>query len=316
MPRFLSSEGAKQIHYEIIEPVCAEKPKAVIQVVHGMCEYFGRYREFSDFMADNGYVVAGDDHLGHGRTAAEEKEKGFFSEHNGWRFLVRDEKRMTGVIKEKYPGVPIILFGHSMGSFIARLYTSWYPEELTAALYMGTGGGVPDGAAGAAVKLLENVKGTKTHLEQGQWMFYQFLTRRVNDKNSELDWITRDKEKIEFYRNDPLGDFAFTSGAYRDLVRLLSEVSKTEWAYSLPKELPVMLMSGEEDPIGDYGKGVRKVYNRLKKAGMENVSLKMYPDARHELINELNRKEVYEDILFWTEKVLQNGAQTGTGSEG
>lgn len=306
MPNFLSSEGTKQIHYEIIEPTAGEKPKAVIQVVHGMCEYFGRYEEFSGFMANNGYAVAGDDHLGHGRTAITEDDKGFFAEHNGWRFLVRDEKRMTEIIKEKYPDTPIILFGHSMGSFIARLYTSWYPEDLTAALYMGTGSGVPDGAAGAAVKLLENVTGTKTHLAQGQWMFYHFLTRRVSDKSSELDWITRDKDKIEFYKSDPLGNFAFTSGAYRDLVRLLTEVSKNEWAYSLPKNLPVMLMSGEEDPIGDFGKGVKKVYNRLKKAGMENLSIRMYVDARHELINELNRKEVYEDILLWTEKVINN----------
>ena len=306
MPNFLSSEGSKQIHYEIIEPTSGGKPKAVIQVVHGMCEYFGRYEEFSGFMANNGYAVAGDDHLGHGRTAITEEDKGFFSEHNGWRFLVRDEKRMTDIIKEKYPDTPIIIFGHSMGSFIARLYTSWYPEDLTAALYMGTGSGVPDGTAGAAAKLLENVTGTKTHLEQGQWMFYHFLTRRVSDKSSELDWITRDKDKIEFYKSDPLGDFAFTSGAYRDLVRLLSEVSKTEWAYSLPKKLPIMLMSGEEDPIGDFGKGVRKVYSRLKKAGMENLSIRMYVDARHELINELNRKEVYEDILLWTEKVINN----------
>ena len=270
-----------------------------------MCEYFGRYAEFSGYMANNGYAVAGDDHLGHGRTAVTEDDKGFFSEYNGWRFLVRDEKRMTDIIKEKYPETPVILFGHSMGSFIARLYTSWYPESICAALYMGTGSGVPDGAAGAAVRLLENMTGTKTHLDQGQWMFYHFLTRRVSDKSSELDWITRDKDKIEYYKSDPLGNFAFTSGAYRDLVRLLSEVSKREWAYSLPKNLPVMLMSGEEDPIGDFGKGVRKVYGRLKKAGMENVSVRMYIDARHELINEINRQEVYEDILQWTEKVLK-----------
>ena len=304
MAEFLSSEGTKRIHYEIIEPTNGEKPKAAIQIVHGMCEYFGRYAEFSEFMANNGYLVAGDDHLGHGITAVNEEDKGFFSEYNGWRFLVRDEKRMTDIIKEKYHDTPIILFGHSMGSFIARLYTSWYPESISAALYMGTSGGVPDGAAGAAVKLLENVTGTKTHLEQSQWMFYHFLTRRIDDKNSELDWITRDKDKIEIYNSDPLGNLAFTSGAYRDLVRLLSEVSKREWAYSLPKTLPIMLMSGDEDPIGDFGKGVRRVYERLKKAGMTNLSIRTYIDARHELINETNRQEVFEDILRWTEKVL------------
>lgn len=303
MEFFESSEGSKKIFYEINVPE-NQKPKAIIQVVHGMCEYFGRYKEFSDFMSDNGYGVAGDDHLGHGRTAQTDEEKGFFAEYNGWRFLVRDEKRMTDIIKARFPDTPIILFGHSMGSFIARLYTSWYPEALTAAIYMGTSSGVPDGAAGAAVKLLENMTGTKTHLLQSQWMFYHFLTRRVSDKSSELDWITRDKDKIDFYRDDPLGNFAFTSGAYRDLVRLLSEISKTEWAYSLPKELPVLLMSGEEDPIGDYGNGIRKVYRRLKKAGMENVSVRMYVDARHELINEINRQEVYEDILNWAEKVI------------
>lgn len=304
MPHFTSSEGKKQIYYEIIEP--KSKPKAVIQVVHGMCEYFGRYKEFSDFMVGNGYAVAGDDHLGHGRTAEKKEDQGFFAKNNGWRFLVRDEKRMTEILKERFPDTPMILFGHSMGSFIARLYTSWYSEDIAAALFMGTSSGVPAGAAGAAVRLLENAAGTKTQLQTGQEMFYHFLTRRVSDKTGEMDWISRDKEKTEFFKNDPLGNFAFTAGAYRDLVKLLNEVSAKEWAYSLPKDLPVMLMSGEEDPIGDYGKGTRRVYRRLVNAGMKNVAIRLYVDARHELINEINRREVYEDILNWTEKVLES----------
>lgn len=307
MAYFASSEGTKKIYYEIIEPV-GQKPKAVIQVIHGMCEYFGRYKEFSNFMTANGYAVAGDDHLGHGRTAENEDERGFFGENNGWRFLVRDEKRMTDILRRRFPDTPIIIFGHSMGSFIARLYMSWYSDGISGALFMGTSSGVPKGAANAAVKLLESAAGTKTHLNSGQQMFYNFLTRRVPDKTGELDWITRDKEKTQFFRNDPLGDFAFTTGAYRDLVKLLSEVSSHDWAYSLPKDMPIMLMGGEEDPIGDYGKGVRRVYRRLLKAGMENVSIRLYVDARHELINELNRQEVYEDILKWTDKVLGEGS--------
>lgn len=303
MAYFTSSEGKKQIYYEIIEPTKGRRPKAVIQVIHGMCEYFGRYKEFSDFMTKHGYVVAGDDHLGHGRTATNEEERGFFAYSSGWRFLVRDEKKMTDILREKYPDVPIVIFGHSMGSFIARLYMSWYPDGIAGALFMGTSSGVPAGAASTAVKLLENAAGTKTHLNSGQWMFYNFLTRRVPDKTGELDWITRDKEKTEFFKNDPLGDFAFTAGAYRDLVKLLSEISDRDWAYSLPVDMPIMLMSGEEDPIGDYGKGVRKVYRRLVKAGMKNVSIRLYVDARHELINEINRQEVYEDILNWVGKI-------------
>ena len=257
-------------------------------------------------MVGNGYAVAGDDHLGHGRTAEKKEDQGFFAKNNGWRFLVRDEKRMTEILKEKFPDTPIILFGHSMGSFIARLYTSWYSEDIAAALFMGTSSGVPAGAAGAAVRLLENAAGTKTQLQTGQEMFYHFLTRRVSDKTGEMDWISRDKEKTEFFKNDTLGNFAFTAGAYRDLVKLLNEVSAKEWAYSLPKDLPVMLMSGEEDPIGDYGKGTRRVYRRLVNAGMKNVAIRLYVDARHELINEINRREVYEDILNWTEKVLES----------
>lgn len=303
MAYFMSSEGTKKIYYEIIEPD-GQKPKGVIQVIHGMCEYFGRYKEFCDFMTAHGYAVAGDDHLGHGHTAEIEEDKGFFGESNGWRFLVRDEKRMTDILRQRFPDTPIIIFGHSMGSFIARLYMSWYSDGISGALFMGTSGGVPKGAAGAAVKLLESTAGTKTHLNSGQQMFYNFLTRKVPDKTGELDWITRDKEKTNLFKDDPLGDFAFTTGAYRDLVKLLSEVSAHDWAYSLPKDMPVMLMSGEEDPIGDYGKGVRKVYRRLLKAGMSNVSIRLYVDARHELINELNREEVYDDILRWADKVL------------
>lgn len=309
MGYFTSSEGKKQIYYDIIQP--EGKPKAVIQVVHGMCEYFGRYKEFAEFMAAEGYAVAGDDHLGHGRTAEKKEDQGFFAGNNGWRFLVRDEKKMTDILKEKFPDTPIIILGHSMGSFIARLYASWYSDDISAALFMGTSAGIPASAAGAAVKILENAAGTKTHLETSQGMFYHFLTRRVPNRKDELDWITRDKEKIEFFKQDPMGNFAFTAGAYRDLVKLLNEISAKDWAYSLPKNLPIMLMSGEEDPIGDYGKGTKKVYRRLITAGMKNVSVRLYVDARHELINELNRSEVYEDILTWAEKVVGSISKNG-----
>ncbi len=304
MPYFTSSEGNKQIFYDTVEPEC--KPKAVVQVIHGMCEYFGRYVDFSRFMTENGYAVVGDDHLGHGRTAEKDEDKGFFADNNGWRFLVRDEKKMTDIIREKYPNTPVILLGHSMGSFIARMYLSWYSEGITSAIFMGTSAGVPAGAAGTAVKLLENAAGTKTPLATSQEMFYRFLTRRVPDKTGELDWITRDKEKTAFFKTDPLGNFAFTAGAYRDLVKLLNEISEKDWAYSLPKDLPVMLMSGEEDPIGDYGKGVKKVYRRLIKAGMTDVSIRLYVDARHELINEINRSEVYADILSFADKTVKS----------
>lgn len=312
MPYFNSSaEENKRIYYETTEPADAP-PKAVIQVIHGMCEYFGRYAEFAEFMNRNGFAVAGSDQLGHGRTARDESERGFFAENNGWRFLVRDQKRMTDILREKYPDLPIIIFGHSMGSFIARLYMSWYPEGVFAAIFMGTSGGVPSGAAKTAVKLLESAKGTQTKLDKEQWAFYRFLTRRVENSGDILDWITRDKEKISFYKTDELGNFAFTAGAYRDLVRLLNEVSARDWAYSLPKKLPVLLMSGDEDPIGDYGKGVKSVYRRLKKAGMEKLYIKLYAEARHELISEINRGEVYEDILNWLNKRLEESKNEKT----
>lgn len=294
---FISSQGTKKIKYYIFTP--NSEPVGVVQLCHGMCEYILRYREFCEFLTKNGWAVVGNDHLGHGYTAAANAEQGFFSEHNGWRFLVKDVKTVTDIAKKEFAGKPLVLMGHSMGSFIARCYTSWYGDALDGAIYMGTSSGLPKGLTEAAIKVAEAIKGDKEPLVKTQLALFSYMSRSVKNRKSDFDWITRDEAKIEKYKTDPLGSFAFTSSAFSDMVTLLNNVSNVDWAYSVPKKLPVLLISGEDDAIGDYGKGIKRVYGRLKRAGVTDVSIKLYEGARHELINEINRTEVYNDILAW-----------------
>lgn len=303
---FPSSEGTKDIVYYIYEPSDVKNARGVIQIAHGMCEYIDRYGEFIVNMNRRGYIVAGNDHLGHGRTALNDEERGFFAEKNGWRFLTRDLHRMTLILREKYTGLPLVLVGHSMGSFISRLCLSWFPEDIDAAVLMGTCAGVPKTAAAVAADLMGAVKGKRTHVNVTRGIAYNALALGIPGRKSSDDWITRDRQKLESYENDELGNFSFTAQAYSDLVRLLNEVSADDWAASVPPDKPILLISGDRDPLGENGKGVRKVYERLREAGARKITLRLYKDARHELMNETNREEVYSDIGRWTEMALKS----------
>lgn len=300
---FISSDDFSKITYYTFTP--ETEPKAVIQISHGMCEHIARYGEFIDFITAHGYIVVGNDHLGHGKSARTAREKGFFGEKNGWRFLVRDVKKLTDIVHEKYPKLPIILFGHSMGSFIARCYLSWYGDEISAAIIMGTSGGIPKTAAKAATSMLTGIAGENSPLPRTQFAFYSALSMKFPDHTSQFDWITRDPEKIEMYKTDSLADFSLTAKAWDDIATLINSISADDWAYSVDKKLPLLLISGKSDPIGDFGKGVRAVFFRLKEAGVQDVALKLYPQARHELINEINRAEVFEDMLKWLNRRIK-----------
>lgn len=297
---FLSSDGKSKIVYYISEPVIATK--GVVQICHGMCEHIERYSEFIRFMNDSGYIVYGHDHLGHGNTGKENNSFGFFGEKNGWRYLVRDVKRMTDIIRRDYPEKKLFLLGHSMGSFILRNYLTWYGDELDGAIIMGTSGGVPKNAAIIATDLLTQLKGSTTPLNTGTKLLYDTFNRRIEHKISDSDWITRDIEKISMYQSDELGNFNFTAKGYSDMVRLLVNVSEPDWAESVRHDLPILLISGAMDPVGDYGKGVIKVYQRLKSCGISDLSLRIFKDDRHELINEINRAEIYDFLLGWIDK--------------
>lgn len=281
------------------------KPRAILQISHGMCEYIERYSDFAEFMARNGYVVCGNDHLGHGATNGSSGIDGYFGEKDGRKYVLRDLHRMNSLACKQFPGLPVVLLGHSMGSFFARMYAVTYPETLNALAIVGTGGPLAATDAGIVLTdLLTKLHGAKY---RSQWInrlaFGQYL-KKIDSPATPYDWITRDTEIVKRYAADPKCTFVFTVSAFHELMCMTRDVNRMEWARKMNPQLPVALFSGEMDPVGDYGKGVRKVYEMLKRAGLNDVELHLYPEARHEVLNELNRGEVYQEILNWCDRKL------------
>ena len=315
---FPSTDKGKQIYYEIYTKD-GMTPRAVVQISHGMCEYIRRYRDFARFLNDCGYIVVGNDHLGHGMTAAklardsdgiidpaQNEERGWFSAEKGWQHCVADMHRLTAIMKKEYPDLPFILFAHSMGSLLGRAYVTQYTDEFKGVIFSGT-----SAALGTEPQLLTYLSGLKA-IKGGRYrpdftnkaMFGKYGIYNTKAGCRELgSWLNRDKDKIAAYVADPYCNFSFTINGFENLVAVNYYVNKNRWFEKYPKELPTYLISGSKDPVGDCGKGVLKVYNRLRLYDCD-VELKLYNGARHEVINELNNEEVYADVADFIESVL------------
>lgn len=272
-------------------------PRAVVQLSHGMCEYIGRYEDVAGYLAKNGYAVAGNDHLGHGDTAA--GEYGYFGP-DGARHILQDLHAMNQLARKRFPGLPVILLGHSMGSFFARLFAATYPDSIDALVLSGTAGPNPALLGGILLsRMLSRTKGEKYRSNVIQKMAFGSYLARIPHPNTPYDWITRDEEIVAAYAKDPRCTFVFTVNAFYEMFCTLRAVSSDRWAAKLKKTTPVLLFSGDQDPVGDYGKGVCTVERMLRAAGVQDLTLLLYPGGRHEMLNETNRQDVYADLLAW-----------------
>ena len=299
---FRSSDKAHDIAYYVVFPTGAVR--GVVQIAHGMAEHFERYNAFADFLAERGYVVCGEDHLGHGRTAADESEYGYFSENNGWENVVKDMFRLTKMMKKNYPEVPYFLLGHSMGSFLARAYATRYSKHIDGLVLSGTSAG--SGGTSALLVMLDaakRIKGDKHRSKFFNNIAFGSYNDKITERNSDFDWLTRDTSIVAKYCNDKRCGFTFTLNGFENLVKLLWYVNNSKWFRTYPKSLPTYLVSGACDPVGEYGKGVLKVFNELNLNDC-NVEMKIYKDARHELLNETNKEEVYADLLDFFESLM------------
>lgn len=266
--------------------------KAILHIVHGMCEHIGRYDAFMRLMAEDGYLVCGYNHVGHAGTS-EKAEYGFINEDDGAAVLVNDCALFAeGLIKE-YPGKKFILMGHSMGSFVVRLAASRLGDRLDALIVMGTGGPNPAAKAGIAIAktMIKLGRGRKVSGFLDSMCFGKYNSR--TDNVTKYDWLTHDGDIIAEHLEDKDCDFSFTVSAMRDLIRMNYDSNKKECLDSYEDRLPILLISGDEDPVGDYGKGVVKVYDSLVRLG-KNVKLKLCPGMRHEVLNETGREQVME----------------------
>ena len=279
----------------------ARQPRAVIQIVHGMAEHARRYERFARAAVAAGYAVHADDHRGHGATAAAPERQGFLAESEGWDLVVGDLSMLLDRIRETYPGVPVILMGHSWGSFLARDLATRRGEELAGLIILGTGAGagaltVPGMALASAESRIRGGDRPSSLLHALAFASYN---RPFAPQRTEVDWLSRDEEEVDRYLADPQCGFVCTAGFFRDLLTGMARVGEAEHARAMPRDLPLLLASGDHDPVGAMGAGVRRVATMYRHCGVREVALILYPGARHELLNETNREEVTADLLAW-----------------
>lgn len=301
---FPSSDGIHTVYGQIYSPVGTE-PRGILQIAHGMTDHIERYRALAEALCENGYILAGHCHLGHGKTAVSSDELGFFAERGGADLVVRDMHGMNLLLKEKFPSLPIAVMGHSMGSFISRLYVSEYPNDVKGLIIHATGG--PNKVVSLG-KLLVGAMSVFKGKRYRSRFIRSLASKGYNSKFAGEDginaWLTRDKEKANEKLTDPYGSFTFTLSAYNDLFTLVKRSNSDGWFKNYPKDMPTLIVSGDMDPVGGFGRGVRTVYNRLLKNGHGALALKIYEGARHELFNEINKDEIFGDIISWLLEVL------------
>ena len=279
------------------------EPRGVVQLVHGISEHMGRYDSFARFLAGHGFAVAGHDHLGHGRTAAEPSEYGWFGEKDGWKHVLKDTRALRERMGAEYPGAPYFLLGHSMGSFVVRGYLMFWPGTVDGAILSGTGQEpAATVAAGRALSaLLIRLKGSKAHSGLLDSLSVGRYNSQFRPVRTSADWISRDGAVVDADRADPLCRFLPTVGMYHDMMVGLRLLARPENLRRMDPDTPVYFFSGDRDPVGANGAGVKKVAGWFKDAGVRDLTVKLYPGGRHEMLNETNRAEVYDDVLAWLE---------------
>ena len=301
-----SRDGVHRLHVVLWEP--EGEVRAVVQISHGMIEMIDRYEDFALFLNRHGYAVIGNDHLGHGLTAGNDADLGYFCLRNMSATVVADLHRVTRYAKKKYKKKPYFMLGHSMGSFMARRYLMTYGMDLDGCVICGTGSQsrpvlIAGPVVANALRLVFGDRFRSRLLERNAFGTYQ---KRIPNPCTKSDWMTRDTAIVDWCRSNKYCSFRFTLNGYRTLFEVLSFIQKRQNIDRIPKELPLFFIAGGQDPVGHYGRDVRRISAGYEKAGVEDVSLKIYQEDRHEILNELDRDLVYRDVLSWLEaKVIE-----------
>ena len=295
-----SKSGVADVYARCWVP--ADGPKALFQITHGMAEHGERYEDLAAYLCGQGFAVLAQDHVGHGKSVKSDDDLGYFGENGGWDAFVEDARSFTVLLEEEYPDLPLIFYGHSMGSFIAREYIRRYGTDprIKGAFICGTSGKNP--AVGVAIKLADVIakaKGSRFKSNFINNLGFGTYNKKVADPRTPFDWLSCDPAQVDKYIADPYCGYLFTAAGYKDLFTILSKVSGKDWFAQVNPKLPILLIAGEEDPVGAYGAGVKQVYNDLKAAGKQDVTLKLYPGMRHEIHNEVGKETVYADLAAW-----------------
>lgn len=284
-----------------------KEPIGVLQIVHGMAEYIDRYDNFAKYMTEHGFNVIGHDHLGHGYSVSDEHDYGFFTEENGDKIIIEDMHSVTQYAREKWEELPNFILGHSMGSFCLRQYLTKYSNDVFGAIIMGTGW-IPSAAA-----LLGKTIATNTCKSKGSHTVNPLLIKLTLEPynkpfaptRTNCDWLSRDEKQVDLYVNDKLCGFDFTAGAYKDFFTILEKIAKNRQLIGMRKSLPILITSGSVDPVGGK-KACEKLNAQYKRCGIDDVTLKLWENDRHEILNELDKSDVYRYIYNWLKSKIQN----------
>lgn len=297
--------GKGQIHACRWEP--EGEVKGIVQIIHGIAEHAERYQDFAEYLNSQGYLVVAEDHMGHGKSGGPGCTQGYFD--GGWFCAVDDSYQLLLTTKAEYPDVPYILFGHSMGSFMTRTLLIKYPNSgISGAVICGTGF-MPESVVKAgyamANALCRLCGERKTNALLHKIMFGAY-NNRIEHRRTEFDWLNRDNAQVDLYISDPMCGFLETVGLERDMMEGILYIQDKENLCLMNRTLPIFFIAGGDDPVGDYGSGVRKAANAFQLAGMQKVSCRIYPLCRHEILNEINKNEIYEDVSQWIKSVLSD----------
>ena len=299
---FPSSDGKTLIHVNQWTPVNAEVV-GVVQIAHGVAEYGKRYKPFAEYLCSHGFSVVANDHLGHGQSVIADSPMVYFGETDGWWHVVDDIEELRRRTAKVFPDRPYFLFGHSMGSFLSRTHLIRYPGSLDGCILCGTGHQSPVMIAGGKLVADREIKrlGKKAFSVRADDLAFGAYNKHFEPVRTRVDWISSSPENVDAYIADPLCGGDATLGLFRDMLDGLTYLTKQSNIDKMDKELPVFFIAGDQDPVGDMGKGVRKAYGCFKKAGVKDLSLKLYHGLRHEILNEASKQYVYRDVLDWLE---------------
>ncbi len=292
-----SADGHAAIYAKEYRP--SGDVRGVVQIAHGVCEHSGRYEHFARFLAEQGFVVVANDHRGHGKSVGEHGEPGYFHEPNGWMGVVEDMYTLYRRTAARQPGLPYFLLGHSMGSFLTRTFLIHYDVPLRGVLFSGTGHyPAPLLAVGQSyVDGLIRLHGPLHRVQRMLHFSFEHYNRHFSPTQTAFDWISRDRAVVQGWLDDPACNFLPPLALYRDLLWGLQYIVAPHNVRQMDKSLPVLLFSGQEDPVGDRGRGVMRTLQSFANAGFTSLQYRLYPGARHEMLHEQNWREVYADLL-------------------
>lgn len=299
-----SSDGKTKIH--AVKWIPENEIKAVLQISHGMLEHIERYDEFANYMAEHGILATGNDHIGHGNSIINEEYRGFFGEEDGNNVLIEDMHSLMNIMKNEYPDKPYYILGHSMGSFLTRQFITTYGNEVDGVIISGTGqhplGIIKFGML--ITKLISSFKGWRYRSKFVNYLVIGGNNNKFKPARTKFDWLTRDDDIVDNYILDTRINFIFTLNGFYNMFKGMLVMNEQKNLDNIPVNLPMIFLSGEKDPVGRFGKDVLKAFYIYENLSMKKISMKLYNGDRHEILNELDREQVYEDILMWMNNLL------------